>query len=770
MLTKKKSSIAEPWDDFLSTIPFEEIESDPVRYGELTLPGTRNPVSNMGRDYLFFKDTKKLSPAAENFKKYGEYCPYIKGTQMWHEFWDNEWERCENGYEVDGFWISGEYYFYLNYCIISSVLDEQSGEPMLQFPLFLSMDYYWFMELYKAENPESGYARDKEHLIVAKSRRKGFSYKNAAGCLHKYLFSRKAKVVIASQRGEKARETFDMAMTMLDFINENTAFDTPWLIRKSSDANCRLVMGVKKKDVRTGKTFTYGTKNEILTVSLHNKPDGAAGLGAVRVIFEEAGMIRDLKEAWEFTEPTLRSGAIKKGIAVIYGTGGDMEGATQDFSEMWNNPKGYNLKAYKNIYEYEETERESGLFFDELWFMEGGVVNINGVEYRGVDENGNAYRWVPDILLNQQRKLRRLGSKKNYNVFLTQSCKTASEAFMVSEGNVFPTGEIYERLTTVRMNTSGIAPFMKGLLVEVEKGVKFKPDLENDLQPMDYFPLRGNETMRELKGCVMQYYAPQKIQGEVPDGAYIIGLDPYAVEGSVKISKGTSLGCAYVMRTRKYWKEMGQPEVICAAYIGREERSDDFLYNVYKLAKYYNAKIFFENDRGNVKQYFQKKKALHYLAETPGNVIEKHLSSTSTTLSRRYGYSMSNLKFKEDAIQYVIDWVLEERVEGEGTRNLDMIIDIALLEEMIRFNFDGGNFDRVMALVGCILGLEEYKIVDRQVRKDQSTFWTSNRKLFNIQKLTYEGRTTQNFAKRQAQEQSRVGSEIPRFHLPNIPW
>lgn len=83
-------------------------------------------------------------------------------------------------------------------------------------------------------------------------------------------------------------------------------------------------------------------------------------------------------------------------------------------------------------------------------------------------------------------------------------------------------------------------------------------------------------------------------------------------------------------------------------------------------------------------------------------------------------------------------WLLEEREEGK--RNLDLISDPALLQELINFNMDG-NFDRVMGLIGCIVGLEELHNLDKrkmfsqeetsQIRKDFDRLIVNNPRIFN---------------------------------------
>lgn len=85
-------------------------------------------------------------------------------------------------------------------------------------------------------------------------------------------------------------------------------------------------------------------------------------------------------------------------------------------------------------------------------------------------------------------------------------------------------------------------------------------------------------------------------------------------------------------------------------------------------------------------------------------------------------------------------FLLEDR--GDNKRNLDLIPDIGLIQELISYNLDG-NFDRVSALIGCILGLEELSNLERrkvfqeaelsQFDKDLEKLITKNPRLFNAQ-------------------------------------
>lgn len=146
-----------------------------------------------------------------------------------------------------------------------------------------------------------------------------------------------------------------------------------------------------------------------------------------------------------------------------------------------------------------------------------------------------------------------------------------------------------------------------------------------------------------------------------------------------------------------------------ASFIGRPYNGRTVVNEtLLKLSLFYgNAKIYFENAVGNVKEYFEKTSHLHLLATQPTTILNKKASfTTSPTLV--YGYPMSNQVIKREAIAYLRDWLLEDRDSNDGIiyRNLDYINDPGLIKELLAFDFDI-NTDRVMGLAGAIIGLNE---------------------------------------------------------------
>ena len=120
-----------------------------------------------------------------------------------------------------------------------------------------------------------------------------------------------------------------------------------------------------------------------------------------------------------------------------------------------------------------------------------------------------------------------------------------------------------------------------------------------------------------------------------------------------------------------------------------------------------------------VRPFFTKRKRLDLLCPPPYTTIQRHLP-TSNMAGRKYGYSMGNDKLKQIGEQYLYDWLGERRGIDEKTglelTNIDFIPSKPLLEELISYNRKG-NFDRVMALIGCIIRLEEIQILIRKIIK-----------------------------------------------------
>ncbi len=124
------------------------------------------------------KNSDKFRQPALEFIKTGKYCQYPAGCTEYYTYWDEQKDRCINGYTAeDGDYITGYNYFYINFCpmqrIVNTVTKLPNGETKVKrdsvvtFPDFYDYDYFYFQAVQEAEDKG-------KHICLLKSRRKGY--------------------------------------------------------------------------------------------------------------------------------------------------------------------------------------------------------------------------------------------------------------------------------------------------------------------------------------------------------------------------------------------------------------------------------------------------------------------------------------------------------------------------------------------------------------------------------------------------------------------
>lgn len=123
-------------------------------------------------------NTDKFRQAAIFFQQHGCYTLAPRGTTDYNKYWEQETDRCINGYTApDGEGITGYNYFYLNYSPIMRLKEEEytdregnlrkRRQRILEFPSFWDYDYYYFCAIEQAE-------LEGKHMAVLKCRQRGY--------------------------------------------------------------------------------------------------------------------------------------------------------------------------------------------------------------------------------------------------------------------------------------------------------------------------------------------------------------------------------------------------------------------------------------------------------------------------------------------------------------------------------------------------------------------------------------------------------------------
>ena len=262
-----------------------------------------------------FHNTSKFRQAALTFQKTGKYCAYPNNTQEYFAYWDQETDRCLNGYTAeDGDWISGYDYFYLNYCPMSRIVyKEINGKQKkindFTFPDFWDYDAYYFYAVDEAQ--QTG-----KHLVLLKSRRRGYSYKGAAMACRDYYLIPNSKTFIYAANKQYLTEDgiLTKAWDYMDFIDKNTA----WGKKRSVSTATRRRAGFFSKD-EYGNVVELGYKSEITGITLKDNPSVIRGKRATLIMFEEGGSMKELSAAWQIARPSVEIDGQAFASMVVWG-------------------------------------------------------------------------------------------------------------------------------------------------------------------------------------------------------------------------------------------------------------------------------------------------------------------------------------------------------------------------------------------------------------------------------------------------------------------
>lgn len=633
---------------------------------------------------LHLVNTNYFTKAAAHFDKYGYYTDAPEGSLSYEEYWDEEKKRCLEGYSVGGVKITGYHYYYLNY----SRMTEKGDKEI--FPRFWDSDYdlFWCIDICQNGIELADYkklqlgVKIKEtslkggrHLVIAKARGKGYSFKGSSLVSRNYNLIKKSKGFIIA--GES--EYLDGADAIMNKVQNTVAFNAINCAWGQPEIQSQLMHRISgyKENIK-GNWVPRGFLSEIAGVTTKGNPDRARGKRGKIILFEEAGSFAKLTSTFEKARPSVEQDSVVYGTIIVFGTGGDMKYG-QELENMFYNPDSYNCLEIENQWD-EGVEGTFGSFFVPVTKNAEGFMDIDG----------NSNEATAKVFYEQQRELKKSNPDPSVlTTYVAERPYNPKEAFLDSSVNNFPVKLLQEqeaRVLSKKLFRFGVA----GNLTPSEKGrPKFTPD--STLSPVYDYPIKKDNNNT---GCIVIYESPFIPAGETapPKGMYYLCNDPYSVD---KADTSPSIGSTYVIKKSNPLSPTF-PDCIVASYNGRPSVQDTYNTNLFLLAQYYNGKIGFENNTGNNAEFARRNKQMQWLQEEFLMSENKELQSS---VRRKYGMHMTEGR-KDQAELYVRDWLLEVisvDEDGNATYRYQLIFDLGLLKELIKFNRKG-NFDRVSAL------------------------------------------------------------------------
>lgn len=646
-------------------------------------------------------DTDKFRQAAIFFQQHGCYTLAPRGTTDYNKYWEQETDRCINGYTApDGEGITGYNYFYLNYSPIMRLKEEEytdregnlrkRRQRILEFPSFWDYDYYYFCAIEQAE-------LEGKHMAVLKCRQRGYSFKGGSMLVRNYMLIPGSKnfAIASEQKFLIGDGLLTKAWQIMDFLDKHTA----WAKQRLVSTRMERTSGYKITD-EFGKQTEQGYLSSITGITLKNDPERVRGTRAKLVLWEEGGKFPSLLDAWRIEQPSVETDDGKAfGLMIAFGTGGTEGASFEGLKELFYKPKSYNVLSFPNIWDESRENTECAFFVPAYSNLESFDDDGNQVY---MDKDGNSYKEKAiQNLIDQRNKVKDGGaSQQSIDRFISERPIRPAEAVLELGKNIFPRKLLMDQLTRIRTNKK--LQSMKHIVDLEWDGNGQVKATEKPSGDITNYPLKKGD---KPHGSVVIWEYPVK---DPPLGLYIGGCDPYDHDDSFT----NSLGSTFIfkrVRAGEAWTD-----VIVAEYSGRPNTAEEYYENVRKLLTFYNARLLFENERKGIYPYFTNKHCDYLLADQPDKIISEVFKDSK--VQRRKGCHMTK-QIRAYGEGLILEWLLDEFEEGHP--NVERVYSEPLIEELIE-NDGVRNVDRVIALCMVMIYREELYQLKVSSAKEQN--------------------------------------------------
>lgn len=315
--------VQEQYYDCITNIPYIQSYISPDRPYAKDLPRDDEGkiIIDITKPHIL-ENTDYFRPSAIHYKKYGCYTklrPNANPNSEYGKWIREEVRRCWEGYirPEDGEWITGDMYFFLNYCPIQLIKEDDKGNTIrtIDFPHF--WDGHYYKAHYLNQCRINGH-----HAAELASRGKGKSYFAAAMLAKRFILgeSKEVKkkvqcVATASERKyiQGANQLLDMFQYYIDFNANNTEFPRQRLT--SSLQNLAWTMGYLDSETNTRR----GSENSVIGITSKDDESKLRGSRGVLYLLEEAGSFPRLLNLYQVLRPSVEDGGSVWGTIFLYG-------------------------------------------------------------------------------------------------------------------------------------------------------------------------------------------------------------------------------------------------------------------------------------------------------------------------------------------------------------------------------------------------------------------------------------------------------------------
>ena len=683
--------VQESFLDFIDTVPMLKwmISENRPRAKDLPRDQKGRIIVDITHPHIL-EDMDYFRPAAKFYEENGCYSllkPNSNPNSEYGKWFAEEVRRCRDGYvrEADGEWITGQMYWYMNYCqIMLNRKSEISGVYLRveDFPDFWEGIYYRFHYIEQAR------MLGKHGMELAR-RGCSKSFSLASMMSHNLILGensenkRRVTTILTAYTKEylAAKDgTLTKFTPMVDFCAEHTEF--PRLMLKRSTSEMIWQMGYRNTNGNA-----KGSLNSVMAVSVKDDEGKIRGKRGF-VFFEEMGNYPRFLGVWDNVRDSVKEGSHVFAQLYAVGTAGDKESDFSSIKTVLYNPDAYEVYALENVYDQKGKGTQKFAYFFPSYISRAGCMDANG--------NSDVTAALMEILM-ERYMVKQGGDPASLLSRIAQMPITPAEAILKVKSNFFPVVMLNERLRQLDMDPRAYDDVYVGTLVDVGGRVEFRA---TDDTPIRKWPVDNTE-----QGALEIYTMPPS--GSIPNHRFIIGLDPVDNDQA----ESSSLSSTFVF-------DLFTDEIV-AEYTGRRPFAEDNYEMARLLAVFYNASVMYEANRKGAYAYFAKKHATWMLADCPEYLRDRQLVKYSLFGSAQKGISVNAplIAYSNDLIR---DWLNKtypvEVKDEKGEIHIQQVPQLyklrnrALIQELIAYSPEV-NVDRVRALAQVMLYREHFIIL-----------------------------------------------------------
>lgn len=591
--------------------------------------------------------------------KTGRYTTQLFGKQL-RDFWQEQHRRCREGIEINGYRITGDHYFFLNFYQLQQVQDVEvtgSGRDT-RFPSFITQQYEYFHYIELAENL-------KLDVITLKSRGVGWSEIQAQMGASRYTTTPKYVSVYTAFYEDYLLGTGGVVTKCwdnLEFLNTETEGGMRRL-RQSINTVYRKRQSLLDKD----KT-EHGHMQEISLI-ITDKPRKLRGSRVDRLFFEELGSNEHSIKLWIQSLALVSVQGKKFGTRLGWGTGGDTGPQLQGLEKMFFTPTDYNILPYKH------NCTKNGEYVLSQYFVPQYACQAGFIDNRGVTNKVEAKKHFEA----ERNKL--INNMEDYLVNCQEYCFTPEEQLSRQGVNSFNQIKLAEQRLDIELHKTTPIP---------ERGnLEWVYDRDNQIV--------GVKWEKSSTGKILVMEKPLKDQENNPiRNLYVAGID--SIDQGVTDSVVGEKGSKFCITVKKRLLGNSGNQYVCL-YLDRPPVAKEAYAIAQKILWWYGCKANLEDTKITFRQYLRERKWDNkMLMKRPQYGLSDPAQKFRRNTSNLWG-TPGSTKMIEHGLELVTDYIEDY---------CHQIFYLDMIDQLQRYSYENkGMFDIVSAMIMTEIGDED---------------------------------------------------------------